>query len=150
LDKKDLDFVNAAAQGGMFEVQAGRTAEQKGASPDVQKIGAMMVTDHEKLNADLTKIATGKGVEVPATLDAKHKTMLDNISQKEGAEFDTTYLATMLKAHKADLAAFQTVAHNAADPDIKAFAQQAVPIIQTHLLHVSEAIAAKKGIAETK
>ena len=51
-----------ASQGGMTEVEAGKLAQEKGASQDVKDFGAMMVKDHTQNNEDLMALAQTKGV----------------------------------------------------------------------------------------
>jgi hypothetical protein len=42
----------------------------------------------------------------------------------------------MLKDHMKDASAFEGVAKNAKDPDVKAFAQQTLPVIKAHLAKI--------------
>src|SRR6185295_6870979 len=64
----DKDFVNDAAIAGMAEVELGRMAAQKAASPDVKKFGTMMVEDHTAAGDRLKAIATQYNVEWPTGL----------------------------------------------------------------------------------
>jgi putative membrane protein len=63
----DESFFKDAAQAGMAEVAAGRTAQEKGTNQAVEDFGAMMVKDHSAANANLKKIAVTKGVKLPAS-----------------------------------------------------------------------------------
>src|SRR4051794_35823757 len=49
----DKTFVKKAAQGGLAEVELGRLATERAASPDVKKFGQRMVDDHSKANDQL-------------------------------------------------------------------------------------------------
>ena len=144
LDKKDMKFVTMAAQGGMTEVMAGKTAEKKGMSATVKEFGAMMVKDHEKANAELKKIAMSKGVTPPPALDAKHTEELEAVSKKEGAAFDAAYLASQEKDHKATIELFEMEAKEGQDPELKAFATKTLPTLKMHAEHVTKAMAMEK------
>jgi putative membrane protein len=132
----DKDFILAAAQGGMLEVRLGEVAEKKGASQEVKAFGAMMVSDHGKAGEDLKSVAAKHGIEVPGDLDAKHKAIVDRLAKLSGSAFDKAYIDEMLKDHMKDASAFQGVAKNANDPDVKAFAQRTLPIIKAHLAKI--------------
>ena len=132
----DKNFMVAAAEGGMLEVRLGEVAEKKGASQEVKDFGAMMVSDHGKAGEDLKAVAAKHDVAVPATLDAKHQAIVDRLAKLSGSAFDKAYIEEMLKDHMKDASAFEGVAKNAQDPDLKAFAQRTLPIIKAHLAKI--------------
>jgi putative membrane protein len=125
LSAKDKSFMKEAAKGGMMEVEMGKTAQQKGKSADVKKIGSTMVADHTKANNELMAIAKKKGVDL-----SKEKPMTHSIGD---ANFDKDYVDMMVKDHEKDLAAFQAEAKNGTDADVKAFASKTSKVIQKHL-----------------
>src|SRR5829696_2186192 len=97
----DKDFVNDAAIAGMAEVELGRMASEKGASPDVKKFGKMMVEDHSAAGDRLKAIATQHNVEWPAGLDDKHRDLRDKLAKLSGSEFDREYMSAMVDGHEA-------------------------------------------------
>jgi putative membrane protein len=50
-----------------------------------------------------------------------------------GVKFDQTYAKNMVKDHKKDLKEFQNAAKGLQDPELRNFAESAVPILQEHL-----------------
>jgi len=137
-------FVKKAAQGGMTEVQLGDLASKQGSTSAVKDFGAMMVTDHTKLNEGLKSAAEKKGYKVPAKLNPEHQALVDKFSKLSGAEFDKAYIAEMVKDHEADYAAFQNADQTLTDPDLKAAVESALPVIKSHLDHVKEIKASEK------
>jgi putative membrane protein len=129
----DKTFVMKAAQGGMLEVQAGKLAQDQGASQDVKDFGARMVTDHSAANDELKGIATSKGLTVPDSLDAKHQKMLDDLKAKSGKDFDSAYVAAMWKGHQATDSLMTKEASSGTDPDIKAFADKTDKTVKMHI-----------------
>jgi putative membrane protein len=132
LSDADKDFMNKAAIGGMFEVNAGQLAATKATNPDVKNFGNRMVTDHGKANDELKSLATNKGVTLPADLDAEHKKEMDDLSAKNGKAFDKAYMTEMVKDHDKDVAEFQKESTAAQDPDLKNWVTKTLPVIQDH------------------
>jgi putative membrane protein len=129
----DKTFVHKAAIGGMFEVQSGKIAEDKGLSQEVKDFGAKMVEDHGKANDELKSIATSKGIDVPAALDAKHQKMIDALNAKSGKDFDDLYFSDMTKGHQMTDALFVKEASSGDDADIKAFAAKTDQVVKMHI-----------------
>ena len=129
----DHKFMAKAAQGGMAEVELGQLAEQNGQSSEVKAFGKRMVDDHSKANDQLKQLASQKGVTLPTTLDAKDQATKDRLSRLHGEAFDKAYMHDMVTDHKKDVAEFKHESMAAHDPDVKNFAQQTVPTLESHL-----------------
>ena len=129
----DPDFIKEAGMGGMAEVELGKLAATKATNPEVKKFAQMMVTDHSKANDELKALAAKKGITLPAELDSSHKSTIDGLKSKTGADFDKEYVEDMVDDHEKDVDAFADKAKNATDPDIKAFAEKTLPTLRKHL-----------------
>lgn len=130
LSDKDKDFIQAAAKGGMMEVEMGKMAQKQGKSADVKKFGTLMVTDHTKANSQLKALAKKKGV----TLDAAAPKM----DKMDDATFDKDYMADMVKDHEKDVAEFEAEAKDGSDADVKAWAAKTLPTLKKHLEKAKE------------
>src|SRR5262249_25073187 len=86
LNKKEVRFINDAAEGGLMEVRMGEIGKQKGQSADVKQFADRLVSDHTKANSELKDLASKKGVIIPAQIDDKHQKMLDKLSN--ASDFD--------------------------------------------------------------
>jgi putative membrane protein len=133
----DKDFILASAQGGMTEVKLGGLAVQKGLRDDVKEFGQMMVKDHSAINDDLKALAAKEGVTLPASLDAEHQGLVDKLAALTGSAFDDAYVATMIKGHKMDAKAFKAESTATQDADIKSFLDKSIPVVESHLQHVT-------------
>src|SRR5256885_310837 len=71
VSKKDQEFLNKAAVGGLYEVEAGRLAQEKANSSDVKAFGEMLVKDHSSANDELKALATSKSAVLPSELPAE-------------------------------------------------------------------------------
>ncbi len=70
----DRKFLMDAAADSMAEVELGRLAQERGASPDVKSFGSRMVQDHTKAGEQLKSLASAQSAKIPHDIPAKHKT----------------------------------------------------------------------------
>jgi len=125
-------FVMDAAMGGMAEVELGKLAVEKATNPDVKEFAQRMVDDHGKANDELKTVASKEGIDLPATLDARHKATVDRLSKLSGADFDRAYVKDMVKDHDMDVKEFQKEAQNGQNTSIRDFAAKTLPTLQEH------------------
>lgn len=127
-------FVTAAAVGDMYEVEAGKLAQQMGKSDGVKKFGAMMVKDHTATSAKLKATLSTAGVDAapPATLDERRQGMIDNL-KSAGDSFDSVYATQQKAAHDEMLTLMKTYAEHGDNAALKALAAETAPKVQMHL-----------------
>ncbi|RAK62496.1 DUF4142 domain-containing protein [Phenylobacterium kunshanense] len=131
-------FVTNAAISDMYEIEAGRIAQQKGQSADVKAFGKMMVTDHTAMSNAMKPLIVAAGKTAPTGLDERRKGLIDNLNAASPADFDRTYLAQQEAAHSEALTLMQGYADNGDDAGLKGAAAKAVPKIQAHLDQVKK------------
>ena len=128
------DFISDAATGGVMEVKLGELAKTNAASKAVKDFAAMMVRDHSKANDELKEIAVKNNVTIPATLPDKNQKHIDDLSKKNGAEFDKDYISLMVDDHEDDIKMFERCAKKDDEKaDVKAFAAKTLPTLYKHL-----------------
>lgn len=145
----DHAFIMKAAQGGMAEVSMGNLAKQNGNSDAVRQFGDRMVTDHSQANDQLKQLAQQKGITLPADVSMKDKATSKMLESKKGTDFDKAYVSDMVKDHETDVAEFRREAENGKDPDVKAWAQKTLPVLEQHLASAKQ-IASQMGVDTTK
>jgi putative membrane protein len=129
----DKKFATDAAQGGLAEVELGQLALQKGTSPQVKQFAQRMVTDHTQANNELMQLGKSQNLDLPAQVDAKHKSEMERLRGMSGTAFDTAYAQYMVQDHQKDVADFEKQAQSSGDPALKSFAQKHLPVLQQHL-----------------
>lgn len=129
----DKAFVTEAASGGLMEVELGRLAMERAGSAEVKQFGQRMVNDHSAANDKLKRAASSAGIDVPASMDATHKSTTSHLQTLKGPEFDRAYMQHMVSDHQKDVAAFEKQSKSATAPSIKAFAAETLPTLQEHL-----------------
>lgn len=134
VSKKDQEFMTKAAAGGLYEVQAGNLAQEKGHSAGVKSFGAMLLKDHSAANEELKALAGRKGVTLPAAVPADKKKRLDKIAQAKN--FDKEFVDEVgVDDHKDDIKLFEKASTDADDADVKAFATKTLPTLKAHREH---------------
>jgi putative membrane protein len=92
-----------------------------------------MIQEHSAMNEELAGIARQKGVEPPASPDLGSQATGAAIGVLPGETFDSQYINQQISAHQSTLELLQKQAQEGQDPDLKAFAQKYVPVVQHHL-----------------
>lgn len=138
------DFVKHAAQGGMAEVSISKLAADKASDPDVKQFAQRMVDDHSKANAELTGLASSKGILLPSSPDPKHQALMDRLAKLSGPEFDRTYMQAMVADHEHVVSAFRAYEQHGTDPDVKAWVAKTLPTLEEHD-HMAKTTVAKVG-----
>lgn len=131
-------FVTNAAISDMYEVQAGRIAQQKARSADVKAFGQMMATDHTAMMNQMKPLATAANQTPPTGLDERRKGMIDNLNAASAADFDRVYLSQQEAAHSEALDLMRGYAERGDNAGLKDMAGKAVPKIQQHLDRVKQ------------
>ena len=142
----DASFYKNAAEGGMFEVDAGNLAQSKGNSQQVKDFGAMMVKDHSAANDKLKSIAASKSISLPGSASVGQMATKAKLDVLSGDTFDKSYIKSQIKAHRQTIALFNKEVASGQDADAKAFARATLPTVKSHLKAITT-IAAGAGVS---
>jgi len=128
-------FVEAAANSDMYEVEAGKIAQERGQTAAVKSFGAKMVTAHTETSNKLkaTLASTHPDIALPAHLDDRRQGMIDELRGAKDADFDARYIAQQVDAHKEALILMKSYAKDGDTPAIKTLAGKTAPAVQLHL-----------------
>ena len=148
-DDADAAFAKRIAAGGMAEVEEGKLAQEKGSSQAVKDFGAMMVKDHSAANEKLKKIAPGANVKLPTEPDMKQKASNKMLSMKSGADFDKAYVDAQVKDHEDTVGLLQKEIDSGKNSELKSFASETLPTVQSHLKMARDLQSGGKGVAAT-
>lgn len=129
----DAEFVKKAASDGMFEVEMGKVAKEKGVSGDVRKFAQRMIDDHTKANKELAELAKTVGLSIPNKLTTKHQEHLDKFKKDTSKTFDVEYVKHMVKSHEDAVAMFDRATREAKHAELKEFATKILPTLKEHL-----------------
>lgn len=146
LSSQDRNFVMKAAQAGHAEVETGQLAAAQAGDAGIRQFGEKMVQDHGKANEELASLSRTKGLEPPTTPDQAHQRLAKRLQGLKGAEFDKVYVREVgRKDHDQAIKLFRAQAKSGQDPELKAFAEKTLPVLQDHRRMAGELSADKGG-----
>lgn len=151
LGAADVKAVKDMAMADMAEVETGKLALSKSQNSDVKAFAQQMVDDHGQALTKVQALAQARGVTLPAELDAKHKAMSAKLEKMSGDAFDKAYMKNAgVKDHKTVLAKLKSDARKIKDADVKALADQHIPVVEQHLKSAEQMHMAKSGTTAGK
>lgn len=133
LSTSDASFITAATRGGMAEIRLAELAMRNGRSPAVKSFARKLLADHGGGNQELAALARRKEIATPEGIGAEYQGVYDDLAKLRGRAFDRAYAEAMVKDHQDDIREYQTEARDGTDPDVRAFAAKAVPMLEEHL-----------------
>lgn len=134
----DKTFAEKAAISDMFEIQAGKLAQEQAKDAGVKQFGSHMAADHGKTSEAMKALAQQKSMTLPTGLDSEHQQKLDQLRALKADQFDAAYLQGQIEAHQTAVALFRTQAETGKDADLKRFAEQTLPTLEQHLRQVRD------------
>lgn len=128
------DFVKQVAISDMFEIEAGKLAQQKGNATE-KTFASQMVTDHTRTSSELKGLVSAGKVkaELPAALDSSHQSKLDKLKGASGTDFSSEFDSMQVSAHKDAVDLFERYAKGGDNSDLKAWADKTAPALRRHL-----------------
>jgi putative membrane protein len=132
----DSQFLVAAAETDLMEIEIGKLAQSKGTHAHVKEFGKMLVTDHTKSANDTKPFAEKLQVSLPTSITEKGKEHYNELNEeKQGHDFDEKFADMMVKGHEEAINKMEKASKDANDPEIRTWAGAMVPTLKTHLEH---------------
>ena len=144
VSEADRAFIDKAAMSGQAEVASGQTAA-KSENSAIAEFGNQMVREHGAMNQELAALAKQKGIEPPTSASLTDQAKGAVMSVMPGATFDKQYVSQQLTDHQETLALLEKQASSGDDPDLKALATKAIPVVQKHITEL-EALKQQPGM----
>ena len=151
LSAADQKAVKDMAMADMAEVETAKLALSKSQSAEVKAFAQQMVDDHGQALQKVQALAQARGVTLPTEVDAKHKAMAAKLEKMSGDAFDKAYMANAgVKDHKEVHGKLVADGKKIKDPEVKALADQHLPVVEQHLKSAEQMSLAKSGTAAGK
>jgi len=131
--KKDAVFAVNIADANMTEIKLGQLAQTYATTAAAKELGAMMVNDHTKAEAELKTIADSDNISLPDSMSDKSTKKYNDLAAMHGMDFDKAFANIMVDDHKDAIAAFQTEADKGNNDALKDWASKTLPALQHHL-----------------
>ncbi len=133
--ESDSDYLVAAAEVNMEEIELGKLAQMKSTNADVKALGKMMEDAHTKALAELKATASKKNISIPESSTEKVQDAYKDLNDKTGHDFDKAYADMMVDGHEKTIDKIEKASEKANDPDIRMWAANMLPELRTHLEH---------------
>lgn len=133
LSAADKQFLTTAAKANMTEAHEGQMAQDQASRSDVKDFGRTLVQDHTQAYNDLSQLAQQVGFSLPNGINTGKDPRIAQLVKLKGAQFDRTFCADEIAAHRGAIAIFKREAEHGTNPDVKAYAAKMVPILEKHL-----------------
>ena len=138
-DKKDANFLVAAAENDLVEIELGKLAQTKGVSAHVKELGKLLETQHTESLNKVKDLAGRKNISIPTAVTEKGQDKYEKLNKETGNDFDEKFIETIADAHKDAIDKFEKAAKDADDEEIRTFATAQLPILNEHLGHAKAA-----------
>ncbi len=130
----DRKFIEDAAASGMFELQAAQLASTKASAKAVKDYAATLADHHGSANNELVQLANSLGLELPPGPKRAMRNEIEKLGKKTGAEFDQEFVRNVgIKEHEKDIKSFQKAAKDVKEPQLNAWIDKTLPVLQQHL-----------------
>ncbi|HUO34922.1 MAG TPA: DUF4142 domain-containing protein [Candidatus Acidoferrum sp.] len=140
------NFITAAANINLAEVELGKLAGQKGNNQAIKDFGKRMIADHTQLESELQSLAKSADVTLPSAAGANASSLKNQLSADSASKFDDAYIEHMLAGHKQAIAMFENEIKHGQNAEIKSYAEKALPVIQDHI-RIAEDVAGKMHLS---
>ena len=141
LNTVDRQFITKAAQSDMTEIKTSQLALKRSQNSQVRQFAQEMIQQHTQSSSKLKPIAAQKGVMLPKSLGAENQALYNKLSSLSGSRFDQAYMQGQAQAHAKTQTVYQKELQQGQDPDVKAFANQVLPVVTAHL-HMAQGMVA--------
>ena len=127
----DGAFVAAAAQSAFYGAALGRLAETRAAGADVKRMAREMVATAERMSADVAPLLKAQGVDAPADMNQRQKSVHEWLQKLSGDEFDRAFVSSMRATRASEVMVFQRASDKAHDSELRAWAGTMLPTLKT-------------------
>jgi predicted outer membrane protein len=134
----DRDYLAAAHQSHLAEIEAGTAAQERGSSPAVRKLGQRLVADHTKLDQDVRRVAQLLDITLPSAPMRRQRAELRRVSGRRGEAFDRAWISQQTTAHRRLLTEGEAETAHGSSPYVQVLAKQADPVLRAHLAMLRE------------
>lgn len=133
LTPQDRDFVRKVRLAGLWELPAGRQAQQRGTRPSVRTAGMHLVEGHAELDRRVIEVGQALGVDLPNQPTAQQQGWLDQLDRAQGAQYERLFIQLLRRAHGKVFALVAQVRAQTRNSMVRALATDANATVLDHI-----------------
>jgi len=140
-DPKRLDdarFLVDAKSFNLLDMRLAELASENGYAATIVNLAKKDITNHEDLAKDLNKLSAKEKIAIPANMNEEHQAILFELAKAERQDFDRQYLDALERINDDITRRFTTMATQANDADIRAFAARRLDMLREQESLLSE------------
>ena len=132
LTDRDAQFIAAQLEDNVVQVLAAQSALARSQNQSVRDFAQKLINDHTYAQSALQPVASIHHIELPTTLNDRHRAMLDRLNQLTGPAFDRAYVSDMVNDHVVMISAFNAELPVVVDSQVSAWTQNTRPMLLQH------------------
>ncbi|MFC3384208.1 DUF4142 domain-containing protein [Couchioplanes azureus] len=129
----DRDFAVKVRLAGLWEIPAGKMAQEKSDDPRIQSIGRDIAAQHVALDKLVRDAAKKLDVELPDEPNSDQQGWLAEMRDAEGEDFDRVYIDRLRAAHGKIFPAIATIRASTRNDTVRKLAQRTNQFVMTHM-----------------
>ena len=133
ISEADRDFTVKVRLAGLWEIPAGKMAQEKSDDPRIQDIGRDIAAQHVELDKLVRAAAEKLDVSLPNKPNADQQGWLAEMREAEGADFDRVYIDRLRAAHGKIFPAIATIRASTRNDTVRKLAQRTNQFVMTHM-----------------
>lgn len=128
----DQRFIEQAASTDIFQIKSAQLALDRSRNPRTRRYAQTMLDDHTASGQKLMALAQANGITLPTAMGPEQDRAYAAIENTRRI-FDSEYFRQEALAHQAAISADEAEINSGYNNDVKAFAQEQLPILEHHL-----------------
>ncbi|MEU9372843.1 DUF4142 domain-containing protein [Streptomyces sp. NPDC048255] len=133
LTAADRDFVRKVRLAGLWELPAGRQAQQRGTRASVRTAGEHLVEGHADLDRQVIQVGQSLGVDLPNQPSTQQQEWLRQLTAAQGDEYERLFTQLLRRAHGKVFALLAGVRAQTRNSMVRALATSANATVLDHI-----------------
>lgn len=133
LTPADRDFVRKVRLAGLWELPAGRQAQQRGTRAAVRTAGEHLVEGHTDLDRQAIQVGQALGVDLPNQPSEQQRGWLSQLTRAQGDEYERLFIQLLRRAHGKVFALLAQVRAQTRNSMVRALATSANATVLDHI-----------------
>ncbi|AZM92231.1 DUF4142 domain-containing protein [Streptomyces sp. W1SF4] len=138
LSAADRDFVRKVRLAGLWELPAGRQAQQRGTRPSVRTAGMHLVEGHTELDRQVLQVGQALGMDLPDKPSAQQQDWLNQLTNASNAEYERLFIQLLRRAHGKVFALLAQIRAQTRNSMVRSLATSANATVLDHITVLEE------------
>ncbi|MGW7451196.1 DUF4142 domain-containing protein [Streptomyces sp. NPDC054787] len=133
LTAADRDFVRKVRLAGLWELPAGRQAQQRGTRPAVRTAGEHLVEGHTELDRQVIQVGQALGIDLPNQPSEQQQEWLGQLTRARGDDYERLFIQLLRRAHGKVFALLAGIRAQTRNSMVRALATSANATVLDHI-----------------